>query len=277
MEKLQSALAKARAERVSRQATTEGRQSASTVPGTPSAVDKAWADLTEFHPDLDTLTRNRIVSQKAGPSASYYDILRTKLRDETRRNGFKRIAITSTRPEAGKSTVSTNLAFALARQSNFRTMIFDFDMRRPTLNKLFGYSPPNDIGKTLRGDYDFADHLVRVGSNLALGLTNGPVANSSELLQSDRAADILSKIEAHYQPDLILFDMPPFLATDDMQGFLPLVDGVLLIVEAQRTTKAQLDAVEQKLSQRTKVIGIVLNKCPFPDETDSGAYGQNYY
>lgn len=274
MEKLQIAIEKARANRLAQR----DMEATGPVPNaTPAERSGAWDELREVSFNPEFLQTNKVVAYQSGPHAAYYDILRTRLRDETRRQGLKRIAVTSTRPQAGKSTTLANLSFAFSRMPHFRTMVFDFDLRRPSLARILGIEMTSDMGQVLRGEVPFDKHILRFGENVAYGLNKGAVKNSSELLQSEQTHDFLNAVEAIYQPDLMLFDMPPFLAADDTQGFLGFIDGVLLIVEAEKTTRHQLDTVEQKLSELTKVVGVVLNKCPFPDENDAGAYGNSYY
>lgn len=276
MEKLQIAIEKARASRLAqRGGMPEEKPVAEAVEREAEKLD-AWAALQEMPLQPELLEKNRVIAYHSGPHTTYYDILRTRLREEAKRREFKRIAITSTRPQAGKSTTLANLSMSFSRLPLYRTMIFDFDLRRPSLHKLLGQTPEADMGQVLRGEVPFDRHIRRHADNVAFGLNSGPVQHSSELLQSERTHDFLNAVEEVYQPDLMLFDMPPFLAADDTQGFLGYIDGVLLIVEAEKTTKHQLDSVEQKLSELTTVVGVVLNKCPFPDEADAGTYGYNY-
>lgn len=274
MEKLQKALEKARATRMAR---TKPVELNTTGPETLPQALESWEALQEMRFDNKILDANRIIGFHGGHTATYYDILRTRVRDEAKRRGYKRIAITSSGPQAGKSTTLANLAFSFGRLPFHRTMVFDFDLRRPSLHRLLGQTPTHDMGQVIMGEVRFDEHVVRHGDNLAFGLNARAVANPSELLQSDRAQDFLAAVDETYFPDLMLFDMPPFLAADDAHGFLSNIDGVLLVVEAERTTRAQLDLVEQKLAELTTVVGVILNKCNYPDESDVGSYGYGYY
>ncbi|HEY0214465.1 MAG TPA: CpsD/CapB family tyrosine-protein kinase [Paenirhodobacter sp.] len=273
MEKLQIAIEKARTSRLAQRG---GRVENNEPVMTPVEQASAWSMLPELSLNSKVLEKNKLIENGSGPHAAYYDILRTRLRDEAKRRGIRRIAITSTRPQAGKSTTLANMSFAFARMSHYRTMVFDFDLRRPSLARILGQTPKHDMGELLRGEVRFEDHIVRYGDNVAYGLNSGAVRSSSELLQSEQTHDFLNAVDEIYQPDLMLFDMPPFLSADDTQGFLGFIDGVLLVVEADNTTRHQLDTVEQKLSELTSVVGVVLNKCSFPDETDAGTYGYQY-
>ncbi|RWR08126.1 CpsD/CapB family tyrosine-protein kinase [Paenirhodobacter populi] len=277
MEKLQIAIEKARASRLAQRGLTIDVEESVSVAAPTEQRAEAWSALPEMTLDPALLEKNRVIAYHDGPHSAYYDVLRTRLRDETKRRGIKRIAITSTGPGAGKSTTLANVSLAFARMPHFRTMIFDFDLRRPSLARILGQSPQHDMGEVLRGEVRFEDLALRYGENVAYGLNREAVRNSSELLQSEQTHDFLNAVEEVYQPDLMLFDMPPFLAADDTQGFLGFIDGVLMIVEAERTSRHQFDTVEQKLSELTAVVGVVLNKCPFPDDSDAGSYGYSYY
>jgi Mrp family chromosome partitioning ATPase len=155
-------------------------------------------------------------------------------------------------------------------------MVFDFDLRRPNLHNLLGHRPKSDMGQLINGDLDPTDHMLRHGDNLAFGLNKGPVRNSAELLQSDLTGDFLSRMESSFAPDLMLFDMPPFLVADDAHGFLSHVDGILLVVEAEKTTADQIERLEERIASLTNLIGVVLNKCQFPNDGARSDYDYGY-
>ncbi|WP_349294634.1 CpsD/CapB family tyrosine-protein kinase (plasmid) [Thioclava sp. 'Guangxiensis'] len=303
MEKLQQALEKARANRaagltpqgapyamagVPQGATLQGGGPTQAPPPETGATPTGWAPsgrghadsgswraLAQMHIDPQTIATNRVLVTGGNNGSAHYDILRTRLREEARRHSARRIAILSGAPGAGKSTTTANLGLSFGRLPFMRTMVFDFDLRQPSLHTLLGQSPASDMGAVISGETGFAGHMLRHGDNLAFGLNRGPVANSGALLQSTQLEDFLDAVQDSYAPDLMLFDMPPFLVADDAHGFLQQVDGVVLLVEAEVTSKAQVDLLEQKLSALTRVLGVVLNKCHFPDESDTAAYG--YY
>lgn len=270
MEKLQKALEKARTARGDRSTIDYG--SKSRLPRGNGGGSDAWAALKPLAVDRRQLISNRIIAFEPSPDARYFDILRTRIRDEARRSGYRRIAIASAGPNAGKTTTLANLAFSFARLSAERTMVLDFDLRRPRLHSLLGQEPTTDMGAVLTGTSAHEEALYRYGDNLIFGLNRGTVQHSSELLQSNEAGQLLDQFDATYQPDLMLFDMPPFLAADDAHGFVRNVDAAIIVVEAEVTPTTQIDFMETKLSELTHVLGIVLNKCNYPDTNDAGGY-----
>lgn len=275
MEKLQRALEMARASRKERE---NGKKDHKVITAEEREVSELWDALPTRRINQAHLLEKRIVTYKGSADGRHYDILRTRIRDEGPRKGLKRIAVISPGPQAGKSTTLANIAFAFARLPYMRTMVFDFDLRRPALHKLMGIQPEQSVDEMIEGKVPFEKHMVRVGryKNMALGLNNASVENPSELLQGDDIRDFLDAVQGTYEPDLMLFDMPPFMVADDTHGFLHNVDAVILLAEAEVTSMSQLDLVERKLSQLTKVLGIVLNKCNYPDELGSQAYYYYY-
>ena len=283
MEKIQSAIEKARASRsaeavatVSATVSATGTASASAVAPAASAADAkaaAWSALGAGQIDPARMRKTRIVAMTGGADAVPFDMLRTKVLQQMRANGWKRLAITSPTPACGKSTIALNLAFSLARQAELRTILCELDLRRPTLKAILGLAAAKSFSSVLEGRADFADVAVRYGDGLAVAVNDGPVRQAAELLQSSSVPAALARVEALYAPDLMLFDMPPMLVSDDVMGFMGQVDAVLLVAAAETTTTKEIDACERELAGQTNVMGVVLNKCHFMGRE----YGYSYY
>ena len=275
MEKIQSAIEKARASR-SAEAVATGTASASAVAPAASAADAkaaAWSALGAGQIDPARMRKTRIVAMTGGADAVPFDMLRTKVLQQMRANGWKRLAFTSPTPACGKSTIALNLAFSLARQAELRTILCELDLRRPMLKAILGLAAAKSFSSVLEGRADFADVAVRYGDGLAVAVNDGPVRQAAELLQSSSVPAALARVEALYGPDLMLFDMPPMLVSDDVMGFMGQVDAVLLVAAAETTTTKEIDACERELAGQTNVMGVVLNKCHFMGRE----YGYSYY
>ena len=278
MEKIQAAIAKARATRSGtadedRPASAPAKAAAS-APETPigdGASGDRWAALPEFTPDPRLVMRNHLVAIKGGRAAMAFDMMRTRLIQQIQANGWRRVAITSPGPDCGKSTVALNLGFSLARQPELRTVLAEADLRRPTIAAMLGLRRPHSFASVLAGA-PFGDHAMRHGSNLAIASNHGPSRNPAELFHSSAAGPALDRIEAEFAPDVMVFDMPPMLASDDVMAFMRHVDCVLLIAAAGTTTIAEIDSCERELAGQTNVMGVVLNKSRY---TGPG-YGHDY-
>lgn len=292
MERLQEALSRARDRR--REAaqgtvaapTAPDRTGAETSPGivqrdtrsaTPVSqeVAAAWRALPQFMPNEKLLKNNRVLSFFGGAAAQPFDMMRTRLLQQCKANGYRRIAITSPTPKCGKSTITANLAFGLARQTELRVLVIDIDMRRPELANLIGIRENLAFARVLGGHEPPEAHMIAFGNNLAFATNRVPSANSSELLHSAFARQQIEAVERKFAPDLVLFDSPPMLASDDTIGFLDFTDAAILVAAAEQTSIDEVDVSETEIASATNMIGVVLNKSRY----SQGSYGydQAYY
>lgn len=259
MEKLQAAIETARrqrgdAERSPADVKTPPRKSAAM-----GSRDALWDELPEVGLEPESLARMRILSRSASTESTPFDVLRTKILYQMRQNGWRRLAVTSPMPQSGKSTTSVNLALAMRRQPELRTMLFDFDLRTPTVSEKLGLPTPSSIAPLLLGESSFADHGRRIGSNLALALSGVPDKDPTRLLMADSTKETLAEIEKTYQPDIMIFDLPSILIGDDARAFLQHVDCALIIARADQTRYGDFDSCEREVSEYTNVLGVALN------------------
>ncbi len=293
MEKLRDAINKARARRESAAAAQghdpEGaspqpapaRPGQRGAPATPSRdgdpAEAAWAELNSFEPRPAALRRNRIPTDSNDPGFPVVDLLRTKVIQQVRANHWKRLLITSPTPGCGKTTLTCALALSFARQRDFRVVFCEVDLRRPAMAATLGYRAPDQrqgFSDVLDRRTDFRDEAVRIGASVAVAMNREPVRNPSALILGNQVADVLADIETRFRPDLMVFDSPPMLASDDTLGFLQHVDCALIVAAAELTTVQQVDQCERELAAQTGVMGTVLNKCRFSDK--GYGYGEAY-
>ncbi len=236
-----------------------------------SDARSVWQDLTAFKPDPARMRRNRIVSyERSDPAHVAYDMMRTRLLQHTRTNGWTTVAITSPGANCGKTTTCLNLAFALAYQQDTRTVVMDVDLRRPQMGKLLGLKEVHSMAAVLEGTGEIDANFVRYGENLAIGTNERPSRHPAELLQNSAAGAALQHLDETLGPDVILFDMPPMMSNDDVMAFVPHVDCVLLVAAAENTSIDDVDRCERELAAQTNVLGVVLNKCRYA--TDKYGY-----
>ena len=270
-EHIQLALAKARGEATPLLSPTAERVSPPLVRSAEQSPPPArtWSGLRTAVVDPRLARKNRLVTMhRSDPAHVSFDILRTRIHQMMQRGGWKTVAITSPGPDCGKSSVSLNLAFSLAHQSDFRVALVDLDLRRPSIAHKLGMPNPPVLSEFLSGRAEVEDVFVRYGDNIAIAANARPADLPAELLQSAQAASAFASIKRKLQPDLIIFDLPPYLETDDVQGFLPNADCTVLIVAADLSTKAQIDECERQLASSTNLLGVVLNACRYA--TSSG-------
>lgn len=273
MEKLQAAIEIARRKRGTAQAAAAEPGAAPDVAPAPqpaaprttmaaraeNGLESLWTALPEAPLNRAALIQSRILSQNASQDSTPFDVLRTKILYQMRQNGWRRLAITSPLPQSGKTTTAVNLALALGRQPELHSMLFDFDLRAPTVAEKLGLPNPPSIVPLLRGERSFADHACRVGPNLALALSGVPDTDPTRLLMADATRITLARIQQDYQPDIMIFDLPSILIGDDARAFLQHVDCALIIARADETRYGDFDSCEREVGEYTNVLGVVLN------------------
>ena len=275
MEKLEAALAKAREMR---------KVALNSAPDTPrekvgrqNVPAAGWQALPEIQLLPPQARRRRITALLGGREAAPYDMLRSRTIRQMKENAWSRIAITSPGAACGKTTICLNLALSLSRQRDLKVMLFDLDLRRPSIHKQLDHHPKHSFPEVLEGKAAFEDVAVRIGDNLIIATNAGASRHPAETLQAQATKEALDEIERKWQPDVMIFDMSPMLASDDNVGFLGNVDCAILVAAAESTTLANIDICEKELAQLTNVLGVVLNKCRYPDDTVGYGYGYGSY
>jgi protein-tyrosine kinase len=265
MERLQAALEKARA---SREATRprepvkpETRKTAST------GTSVSWDEIASHSTRPERMRGQRIVATTGGRDATAVDVLRTKMLQQMRQNSWRRVAITSPGSACGKTTVALNLAASMARQSELRTILIDLDMRRPAMAKLLAIRDRPSFWDVVEGRASFSEQAVKLNDNVIVSVNTAPAAEPSELMASTAMKQTIDQIEATYKPDVVMFDMPPMLVTDDNLAFFDKVDCALIVAAAESTTVAQVDVCERDLATQTSLLGVILNKCRYMDNS----------
>jgi capsular exopolysaccharide synthesis family protein len=233
--------------------------------------DFATSDLSQFQSLPVSLPRDsKLICLTAPESlgAEKFRFLGVRLRQLQHTRSLKKLLITSTIPEEGKSTVSANLATILARKQQPKILLLDGDLRRPSLSKQFGLAKLPGLSEWLHGEPRPIEHIYRLeGPNLWFLPAGRPPENPLELMQAGRLSKLMEQLAGWF--DWIIIDSPPVLPLADTSVWARLVDGILLVTREGTTKKRQLQSGLQALEQ-SKLLGAVVNSCASTDHT-------NYY
>jgi len=221
--------------------------------------------------DPVVLERNCVLPQVTDRSAlRAYKILRTRLLQRLAANGWRSVAVTSTKSGEGKTLTSINLAVALSQEPNTRVCLVDFDLQRPAVAAQLGIQLERGLGEYLLGEAEAEQVMYDCGLPSLVVIPNKRTFDhSSEMLASARAQELLRLINTRMPDHIVLLDMPP-LTSDDVLTFAPHVDGVLLVTAEGRTERAALEKSKELLAE-LKVVGVVLNHSAERDD------GLGYY
>jgi len=169
-------------------------------------------------------------------AAEKFRFLGIRLRQLRQNRPLKKILITSSIPQEGKSMVAANLACTLARRQQQKTLLLDGDLRRPALSQMFGLGKLPGLCDWLQGEPGPMRNIYRLEGPGCWFLPAGSSPrNPLELMQSSRLAALMDQLTAWF--DWIVIDSPPVLPLGDTSIWTRLADGVLVVTRQGATKK----------------------------------------
>lgn len=243
------------------------------------------APIIGFIPNFPADSNRLVVFDKPRSQISEtFRSLRTNIKyilgNET--NEGKIILITSSLPNDGKSLISVNVASIFAI-SGKKTLLIGYDLRKPSLHKIFGLNATHGLTSYMVGRYELDDVLQATEFNNFDVLVAGPVPpNPSELIDSDKNRALLKELKKRY--DYIILDTPPVNLIADAQCLAKESDINLFVVRSEQTNKAAFKISLAELIERNDVkvhfvfndIKTVAQKYGYGARYNKGYYGYGY-
>ncbi len=237
------------------------------------ATDK-HSEFPGFDPMIVTL------HDELTPAAEAFRGVRTSLFFSTAGQPHKVIQVTSPLPGDGKSTVTANLAVAIAK-SGKRVLVLDADFRRPALTHMLGEPETDQIGLAgiIAGKTNLASAVVhtQVENLFFLPVCQRPT-QPSEMLSTPGFKQLIDEAREKY--DLVLIDTPPVIPVTDPCVVAARVDGVILTLRIRRgVQEAAVRAMESLRDIDANVMGVVVNgwQPQHPSERIEYGYGDYAY
>jgi protein-tyrosine kinase len=240
-----------------------------------SSAHMAWArpnvsrDDQSLDLDLDVghLESRRIISHDVTDRrCKQYDMLRTQVVHIMDRQKWQLIATTSPTPGCGKTLTSINLAMSIARQQGKSVLLVDLDLLRPMVAASLGFKCDAGIIGVLEKRTSLSDAIlsVRAGNcRLSVLPCEKSTSHSSEWMASGEMASVLQTIRRDFASHIVILDMPPVLAGDEVISILPQLDCVLLTAAVGVSTVSDIEQCNRHL-RSAEVVRVVLNKTPDP-------------
>lgn len=183
----------------------------------------------------------------------------------------KIVAISSSMPNEGKSTLASNTAIALAQIENTKVLLIDADMRKPAQHMIFGLK--NKIGlSSALGKMNSVGECIQQTNidNLSIITSGSQPPNPSELLSSSQMETVLNELSQQY--DYIIIDMPPINVVSDPLSIGKLIAGIVVVVKYASTTFDDVSEIVKKSElSNTKMLGFVMTR------VKRGEAGNKYY
>lgn len=207
--------------------------------------------------------------------AEAYRHLRTSLLFSSAGKPPQTILVTSSQPSEGKTTTAINTAITLA-QSGADVVIIDCDLRRPRLHSHFAMENGHGLTNYLSGEKD-TDNLLKPYENLPKlkVITSGPIPpNPAELLSSNEMKNLLQFLKGNYNH--VIIDSPPAISFTDAAILSTLVDGVILVAMAGKSSIHLIRRFKQRLATiGARIYGVVLNGVRL-NSVEYNYYGYGY-
>ncbi|MGD9216982.1 MAG: AAA family ATPase [Desulfobacteraceae bacterium] len=290
MSKLKKALLKAKVARetpsekmfIGNSSTAAGEEEAITGVATNKRrmrkdLEVEYQQTKVFNLDPNVLRKNKLYSLfKNNKMTDFFDIAKGQLLKKLDKLKGNCIIVTSVHPGEGKTFTSINLAISIAREHDRTVMVVDTDLRNPWrshrdfAHDFFNLTPEKGLVDYLENVAELSEIMINPGINKLTIIPAGRRAiNSAELLSSPRMESLVKELKSRYGNErIILFDCPASLACVDPMVFSQFVDGILFVVESDRTTQDELKKA-MALFKDNQILGVIFNKSMDRYDTDN--------
>ncbi len=221
------------------------------------------------------LLRNEKADQYADLPPDVKDTIayiRTAIRFSMPQDKSKVILMTSALRSEGKTTMASNLSASLA-SDGLRTVLLDADTRRPRVHQVFHLSKTPGLTNYLNNEVELSSILLSAGvPNLFVIPSGDHVPNPAELLSANKLRELVKVLRRDF--DKVIIDTPPVLNIADGMILAPLADGVVLVINSEKTEKRIIRKINEQFQQiGEKVIGGIINYY----DTSKHSYYLNVY
>jgi protein-tyrosine kinase len=204
---------------------------------------------------------NRCVAYSPdSPEVEFYRQLRTRVQQLSGGNGGATVMVTSALPGEGKTLTAINLALTFAREFKQTALLVDCDLRQQQVHSVMGFASDRGLVDYLMDDCPITELFVWPGVDKLTVISGGrTVRDSCELLGSPGMKDLVHDMKNRYPDRYVFFDAPSILSSADAVAFAPLVDFILVVVQAGQTSLKDLNRAVELLPPE-KVLGLVMNQ-----------------
>jgi len=174
--------------------------------------------------------------------------------------------ITSALPGEGKTLTAINLSLTFAREFHQTVLLVDCDLRKQNIYSMLGIKSEKGLIDYLLRDTCLEDLIIWPNIDKFTLISGGRSAqDSAELLGSQKMKELFADMKSRYTDRFVIFDVPPLLSGADALTFMSLVDGVLLVVQADKTSVEDVNRALEMIPTG-KLLGLVVNRQKGPVE-----------
>ena len=206
------------------------------------------------------MRRNRILAGSVNSKlGDVYRLLRAQVLKKMAKARVTTLGVTSPLKGEGATFTAANLAVAIASDVNQTVLLVDANLRDPSVHRVFGFEPMKGLSDLLMGRATVGECLINPGiPRLVLLPSRTATTESAELLSSPGMSNLARELKQRYADRIIIYDLPPVLASGDAVGFLPYVESTLMVVRSGAVDSEELRRAVD-LVRDHNLIGTVLN------------------
>ena len=188
-----------------------------------------------------------------------YRNLRTYLGSLNGGNLFRSVMVTSANDGEGKSITSANLAVTMAEDKKKSILLVSADFRSPAIENLFNVQAEKGLSDYFNGEVRLDQILTATNIKNLMVLPSGNIpSNPAEFFASQKMSEFIKELEKHF--NYIILDTPALIPFADARILGPVVDGVVLVVQAGKTRREVIWRAQDLLkSVRAKLLGVILS------------------
>ena len=212
-------------------------------------------------------------SEISAQSREQYRRLAASLHHAQALHGVKVVMVTSALVGEGKTLTAANLALTLSQSYEKQVLLVDADLRRPSLQAVFGIRSGPGLTEGLTADRERAVPVHQVSDRLGILQAGRPTSDPIAALTSERMRRLIN--EARKTFDWIIVDTPPVALLTDASLVASITDGAIIVVKAGHTPYELVERAVAAIG-RERTLGVVLNHAELPIQ-GTGYYGDYYY
>ncbi len=211
--------------------------------------------------DPEILKERRIVAlQTQSFETGLFKLLRTKILKQLKDNNWNSFGITSPTQGSGKSMIAANLAIAIAMDINQSVLLVDMDLLYPKIDWYFNLNIKNGLKDYIISDKPLSDILISPEiDRLVILPGKGQVTDTAEMISGPKMRNLINEIKNRSQSRVIIFDLPPILASDDVLASIDYYDALLFVIEDGGNRADEIKKAVQMVANKP-FLGTILNK-----------------
>jgi protein-tyrosine kinase len=247
-------------------ANVANRQNAPEVEQTENETDAGWAppkytESVRYDIQPDIVEKNLGVCINAdSKDIEQYKILRARIHHRARDRKMNTIMITSPLRNEGKTVTAINMGFVFARDLKQTVLLVDCDFKGQDIHDYLGIDSKFSLIDYFMDGTPLNELIIWPGIDKFTFISGDrTVADSSELLSSEMMENLVKEMGRRYDDRYVFFDVPPVLGYSEAIAMAPMMDGIIMVVEAGKTPRKEVQKAVSLLPSE-KFLGFVLNK-----------------